>query len=60
MDLAGLNLGALTIPVFATIFSMGWSACYVWVARPLKERVANLEKRQNELENLLLDRLFKT
>jgi hypothetical protein len=44
-----LNLGALTIPIFATIFGAGWTSCYVWIAKPLKERLDKLEAKHEAL-----------
>jgi hypothetical protein len=50
-----INLGALTIPVFTTIFGAGWGACYAIVVRPLtaelqdlKTKVAAVEKDKDE------------
>ena len=54
-----VDLGALTIPVFGTIFAAGWGACYLWVAKPLKERVDKLEAKQAELFSKFQDMALK-
>ncbi len=38
-----LDLGALTIPVFAAIFGAGWTACRLYLVKPLEKRVTHLE-----------------
>lgn len=40
-----IDLGALTIPVFATIFSAGWAACYTIMVRPLTVELAELKAK---------------
>lgn len=45
MNLPDLDLGALTIPVFVSIFVAGWTACRAYLVKPLEKRVANLEAR---------------
>lgn len=52
MDMPDLNLGALTIPAFATIFGAGWLSCHRFIATPLKERLDKLETKQEQLEVL--------
>ena len=50
-----INLGALTIPVFSSIFGAGWLACFTILVRPLKDRVSLLEtevSRTNEAKDL--------
>jgi hypothetical protein len=44
-----IDLGALTIPVFCTIFGAGWASCYTLMYLPLKTRVETLERKQAEL-----------
>lgn len=50
MDLPDLNLGALTIPAFATIFAAGWLSCHRFIATPLKERLDKLEAKLDRIE----------
>lgn len=38
-----IDLGALTIPIFCSIFGAGWLACFTILVRPLKDRVSLLE-----------------
>lgn len=45
-----IDLGALTIPVFATIFSAGWGACQLFVVKPLRETIEKQERRIARLE----------
>lgn len=49
-----IDLGALTIPVFATIFSAGWGACQLFVVKPLREQIEKQEKRIARLERKFL------
>ena len=44
-----IDFGALTIPIFTTIFGMGWGSCYLWIAKPLKERLDKLEAKHEAL-----------
>ena len=44
-----IDFGTMTIPVFAAIFGMGWGSCYLWIAKPLRERVTALEKNYEDL-----------
>lgn len=44
-----IDLGQLTIPVFAAIFGAGWASCYQWIAKPMKDRLTQLEARQEAL-----------
>ena len=37
------NFGALTIPIFCSIFGAGWGMCYKVLVQPLTARVQNLE-----------------
>ena len=46
-----IDLGALTIPVFAAIFSAGWSACQVFIVKPLRETIDELKGRIQRLED---------
>lgn len=45
-----INLGALTIPVFATIWGGGWLSCYLIVVKPLSTRIEKMEAKQDSLE----------
>lgn len=49
-----VNLGALTIPIFATIFSAGWGACQLFVVKPLCATIDKLETRVRLLERKFL------
>lgn len=49
MQNISLDLGALTIPVFVTIFGAGWASCYQWIVKPLKERLDKLEAKHDAL-----------
>ena len=49
-----VDLGALTIPVFVTIFGAGWTACQQFVVKPLRETIAGHEKRIRLLEKKFL------
>jgi len=45
-----VDLGALTIPIFAAIFSAGWSAYHLFIGRPLSSRVEKLEAKLDAIE----------
>ena len=45
MDLSALDFGATTIPVFIATFAAGWTACRVYLVKPLERRVETLEAR---------------
>lgn len=45
MDLSALDFGATTIPVFIATFVAGWTACRVYLVKPLEKRVEVLEAR---------------
>lgn len=45
-----INLGALTIPAFATIFGAGWLSCHKFIATPLKERLDKVEAKLDQIE----------
>jgi hypothetical protein len=45
-----VDLGVLTIPVFAAIFSAGWGACVAILVRPMRLRMAAMEAKLDELE----------
>ena len=49
-----VDLGALTIPIFATIFSAGWGACQLFVVKPLRDTIGKHEKRIDLLERKFL------
>ncbi|WP_375291809.1 hypothetical protein [Qipengyuania sp.] len=49
-----IDLGALTIPVFAAIFSMGWTASQMFVVKPLREILSKQEARIKLLEKKFL------
>lgn len=44
-----VDFGALTIPVFASIFGAGWAACYLWIAKPLQARLTKAEAQIDAL-----------
>lgn len=44
-----IDLGPLTIPVFATIFGSGWGLCYLWIAKPLQARLTKAEAQIDAL-----------
>jgi len=46
----GLDFGALTIPVFVTVWGMGWASCYAILVRPMQVRVTALETKQASLD----------
>lgn len=50
-----VNLGALTIPIFATIFASGWGACQVFVVKPLRDTIDKHERRIRSLERKFLN-----
>ena len=52
-----IDLGAMTIPVFVSIFGMGWGACYSVLVSPMKERLTSLETRLAEIEAHKDDRI---
>lgn len=45
-----VDLGALTIPAFAAIFSAGWTSYHVFIGRELRSRVERMETRMDEIE----------
>lgn len=45
-----LDMGALTIPIFATIFGGGWLSCYTILVKPLTARIEKMELKQDALE----------
>lgn len=45
MDLTSIDFGATTIPVFIATFAAGWTACRVYLVKPLERRVEVLEAR---------------
>lgn len=49
-----VDLGALTIPVFAAIFGAGWTACQQFVVKPLRETIDKHERRIRVLEKKFL------
>lgn len=49
-----IDLGALTIPVFVTIFGAGWGACMVYIVKPLRETIDELKGRIRVLEKRFL------
>jgi hypothetical protein len=52
-----MDLGALTIPIFASIFGAGWGACYTVLVLPMKERVTKLESRMADIEKAKDERI---
>lgn len=47
MTLPDVNLGALTIPIFAAIFGAGWAACRLILVGPLEKRMEKMEARDD-------------
>lgn len=45
-----VDLGALTIPIFATIFGAGWLSCYTILVKPLTARIEKMESKQEAIE----------
>jgi len=45
-----IDLGALTIPVFVSIFGAGWTACFATLVRPMRERMTALEAKLASIE----------
>jgi len=45
MNLSDIDLGALTIPAFVAIFTLGWGACVRYLVKPLEKRIETLEAR---------------
>jgi hypothetical protein len=45
MNFPDVDLGALTIPIFATIFGAGWASCVAILVSPLRKRMEKLEAR---------------
>lgn len=52
-----LNLGALTIPVFVTIWGAGWVSCYAILVRPMQDRLSALEGKLTAIEAKKDDRI---
>lgn len=52
-----VDLGSLTIPIFAAIFAAGWTACRVYLVKPLERRVAALEARDEAYRKAVDDEL---
>ena len=48
--LPDIDLGLLTIPVFATIFVTGWMAAIKFVADPIKDQLVEYKERLTVLE----------
>lgn len=46
----GVDLSALTVPVFTAVFGMGWGACHAVVVTPMKTRLKDLEDRMSAVE----------
>ena len=47
----GLDLTALTVPVFAGVWGMGWGACYVTLVKPMQARLSALETKLTAIES---------
>lgn len=45
-----VDLGPLTIPIFATIFGAGWLSCYTILVKPLTARIEKMEAKQEAIE----------
>lgn len=52
-----IDLGMLTIPVFAAIFGAGWTACVVILVRPMRERLIEMETKLDQIEQARAIRL---
>jgi hypothetical protein len=52
-----IDLGALTIPIFSTIFGAGWAACYAVVVRPLSQELQSLKAKVEESDRSKDDRI---
>lgn len=50
MNLPDIDLGALTIPVFATIWAAGWLSSQLIQVKPLKDRLEKLETKQDAID----------
>ena len=48
--LPDIDLGVLTIPIFATIFISGWMAAIKFVSDPIKAQLAEYKERLTVLE----------
>jgi hypothetical protein len=46
----GLDLTALTVPVFAGVWGMGWGACYVTLVKPMQARLSAMETKLATIE----------
>jgi hypothetical protein len=46
----GVDLSALTVPVFTAVFGMGWGACHAVLVRPMKQRLDEMEARLSTVE----------
>ncbi len=47
----GLDLTALTVPVFAGVWGMGWGACYVTLVKPMHARLSAMETKLTAIES---------
>ncbi len=45
-----VDLGALTIPIFATILGAGWLSCYTILVKPLTARIEKMEQKQETID----------
>lgn len=45
-----IDLGALTIPVFAAIFGAGWATCVRVLVLPMRERMKDMEAKLDQIE----------
>jgi len=48
--LPSLDLGALTIPIFAGIFTAGWATCVRVLVLPMRERMKDMEAKLDQIE----------
>lgn len=46
-----IDLGVLTIPIFAAIFGAGWLACVRVLVQPMRERMLVMETKLSEIEH---------
>ena len=55
--MGGVDLSALTVPVFTAVFGAGWGACYAIVVTPMKARLDKLEQRMAQVESAKDERI---
>lgn len=48
--LPSIDLGVLTIPIFAGIFTAGWATCVRVLVLPMRERMRDMEAKLDQIE----------